>query len=433
MNMLLVVALLAQTQTITVHEAVSVAVAKHPANVLADAHRARGAHLVSEAKASRMPQLSFESSLTRFEEPMVVAPLHGLDPRNPPIFDRTLSQGSVTVGYTLLDPSRRNRIDRVEVLADAADAQAASTRAQTIIETVRAYLHVWAARERNAAQLRRIASIQQESNRASKMVEAGRAARVVQLRADMVSAAANAEAAAVASDLENALDELASLLDVSTQSIAASNIAELRIGIDQVDRAALIEQAKRENPELRRLRLQRDAALADHSVARGTRLPRLQLSGRFVEYASAGSSAQGEWQGGAQVSYAIYTGGGRGAIIDRSSAEVRASEAELALGERRVAESIDRALAALKAARARREVLQVAVTRSEEVARIEQLSLDAGAGVQTDYFSAVAEEFRARAALVDARTAEIMAVVELARLTGVLTEQWLASHVEAVK
>ena len=57
---------------------------------------------------------------------------------------------------------------------------------------------------------------------------------------------------------------------------------------------------------------------------------------------------------------------------------------------------------------------------------------EAGAGVQTDYLNAEAELFRARAALAQAHAAEIMALLELARVRGQLTQQWLAVHLEAV-
>ena len=64
--------------------------------------------------------------------------------------------------------------------------------------------------------------------------------------------------------------------------------------------------------------------------------------------------------------------------------------------------------------------------------RIDQLALEAGAGVQTDYLIAEADLFRVRAALADARAAEIMALLELTRLRGQLTQEWLTVHLETV-
>lgn len=184
--------------------------------------------------------------------------------------------------------------------------------------------------------------------------------------------------------------------------------------------------------DLRRLRLQREAASSERSATKGTWLPRVQLGGRFIEYASEATAPQGEWQTGLQLSYPLYTGGARSASVDRAAAEVRAADAELALGERRIAENIDRAMTTLQAARSRVVALEDAVRQSEEVTRIDQLALEAGAGVQTDYLNAEAELFRVRAAVAEAHAAEIMALLELARVQGQLTQEWLAVHLEAV-
>ncbi|MGQ0562943.1 MAG: TolC family protein, partial [Gemmatimonadota bacterium] len=75
--------------------------------------------------------------------------------------------------------------------------------------------------------------------------------------------------------------------------------------------------------------------------------------------------------------------------------------------------------------------LEAAVAQSQEVARIDRLALEAGAGVQSDYLTAEADLLRARAGLSEAHAQELMALVELARITGVLSESWLADNVES--
>jgi outer membrane protein TolC len=66
-----------------------------------------------------------------------------------------------------------------------------------------------------------------------------------------------------------------------------------------------------------------------------------------------------------------------------------------------------------------------------EVARIEKLSLDVGSGTQTDYLSAEADLLAARANLVNARYREIVTRVDLARITGQLSLEWLAQNLES--
>jgi len=52
-----------------------------------------------------------------------------------------------------------------------------------------------------------------------------------------------------------------------------------------------------------------------------------------------------------------------------------------------------------------------------------------GSGTETDYLDAEATLLSNRAALVQARHAEIAARIELARVTGVLTPEWLTRTV----
>ena len=84
-------------------------------------------------------------------------------------------------------------------------------------------------------------------------------------------------------------------------------------------------------------------------------------------------------------------------------------------------------------ASALREALEVAEAQSEEVARIEGLALDAGAGVQTDFLRAQAQLFQARADLSRARHGEVLALIELARVTGDLSLGWIHENMETVR
>lgn len=434
MKAIFLLGMLAQVQQLTIQDAVQTALTRHPAVELAKAQAARGSYGTREARAAQFPQLTLESMVRRYEEPMVVAPLHGFDPTSPPVFDRTLAQGVVSLNYTLFDAGRGDRIRRAQRLAEAAETGVAAAEAAVIRETVAAWLDVRSARELVDAYARQVVALTRERDRAAQMVAQGRAARVALLRAEAALSAAQADALAADAQLSNALNELARLLGRNASEIEPAALPALRVrrSTDST-RAVLLERAQQLNPELRRLRLQRDAAAAERAAARGSWWPRVQAGGRYIEYGSSATSPQGEWDVGAHLSYPLFTGGARGAAIDRAGAEVRAADAEIAAGERRVAEALDRALSALVTAQARVTALTSAVTQSEEVARIEQLALNAGAGVQSDYLTAEANLFRARAALTAARAQEVLARVELARVTGELTVGWVAANLENVQ
>lgn len=416
---------------LTLDAAVRRALAEHPALALSDATIARAQSGVKEARASQLPSLSLDANLTRFEEPMVVAPLHGLDLRNPPVFDRTLSQSTLALGYTLFDAARGARIDRAEALADAAHTTQATARMQVLSDVTRAYLRLHSARELARAHAHRITALQRERDRAAQLVEQGRAARVVLLRADAALSAARADAVAADGDAESAENELARQMNVSAGAMRGVSVQRVKpADSTTVDKATVRANALQNNPDVQRAQRQIAAAEATRAEARGLWLPRFQLGGRYIEYASTETSPQGEWQGALQLSYPIFTGGARKAAGQRADAEIRIARAEFELTARRIDDAIDRAVSALATARARVSALQAAVRQSEEVTRIDRLALDAGAGVQSEYLTAEADLLRARAALTDARAMELVAMIELARISGELSESWIAQHVE---
>ena len=412
-------------------EAVERALAVSPA---LDAGRAgvRGARAESDiAKAARLPRVSAEATATRFGEPMIVAPLHGFDPGALPLFDRTLLQGYVAVGYTAWDGGARGaRIAAALAEADAAAANAETVRSRVIAETVGAYLEVQSAAQVVAAQDARMAAVERERERAQRFEGAGRAARVDVLRAEAAAARSRAERIDAVASLRAAERALARLLGADG-ALGMAGVAPVTAAPGGLpERAALLEQAGAANTELRRLSAQVAARRALLAEARSQWWPRVQLSGRWVEYASADGHESAEWQGGVALSYPIFTGGARSAGIERADAGAALAEARLREAELRVGDAIDRTLAALESARARSTALEAAVAQAGEVARIERLSLDAGAGTQSDYLLAEAELLEVRTALVQARHLEVVARVELARLTGRLTADWIAENLE---
>jgi outer membrane protein len=154
------------------------------------------------------------------------------------------------------------------------------------------------------------------------------------------------------------------------------------------------------------------------------------VNGAYVDRGRAEGDFVGEWQVGLGLTYPIYAGGLRRNAIQRASADERAADAQLRMARLELEHGIDRALAALREATARSASLSVAVEQSEEVSRIERLSLTVGSGTQSDYLIAEANLLAARANLVQAQNAAVLARVELARLAGELSKDWLAGMVE---
>ncbi|HSJ05327.1 MAG TPA: TolC family protein [Longimicrobiales bacterium] len=413
--------------TLTLEDVVDAALLHHPAAELGRAAVAGAGAAAREAAALQIPSLGADASLNRFQEPMVVAPLHGFDPQHPPVFDRTLIQGSVGISYLLFDGGARGaRVARSSAGLDGARARQEALTQALMADVVRRYAAVLVARELEAAHAGRVEALERERDRASRLLREGRAARVVLLRAEAALSGARAELAGTSAGVVSAERELARLMGVGETAVRSARLEPVTASDPLPSRDEAVARAVRSNPELSRLAAERAASDAGVAEAGARWWPQVQLGGRYVHYASAAGSGSGEWQSGVQLSYPLFTGGARPAAVERARAASRAAAAEVWLAELQVADAVDRALAAVESAGARSVAWQAAVEQSAEVVRIERLALDTGGGVQTDYLNAESELLRARASLTEARYAELVARAELARALGVLDGDWIA-------
>jgi outer membrane protein TolC len=286
----------------------------------------------------------------------------------------------------------------------------------------------------------RIVALVAASNRTRQLVMEGKAARVEQLRVDAATKSAEADRIASASQLALAEQELAQLTQVPVATIQRARFSALKptdaafaADTTAAMRAGLIARAFKSSSELAELNNRSRAASAGSDAARTLRYPEIRANGAFVDRGRWAGDFSGEWQFGLGVSYPLYTGGTREHNIERAAADEHAVAAHIRVAQLNIESGIDRTLASLREAHARSVALQSAVDQSAEVARIEQLSLDVGSGTQTEFLNAQANLLRVRASLVEAQHAELSARVELARVIGELSREWLARTLESAQ
>jgi outer membrane protein TolC len=159
-------------------------------------------------------------------------------------------------------------------------------------------------------------------------------------------------------------------------------------------------------------------------------LPNISLFGGYLGFGSGGGDLVTEWQGGAKVTYPIFTGGARSKTGARASALVDLAREDIRQAELTVQNDVDQGISAVRESRARLAAVEEAVSHLSEVARIERLALEAGAGTQSEYLRSEADLLRARSALIEARNTEIAARIELARTVGQLNRDWLDRELE---
>lgn len=412
----------AAAQDVTLVQALDAAFDHHPALQAAEA-RVRGAQQDTyRARAERFPTVAVTYGITRYDEPMVTTPIHAFDPSAFPGFDRSLAQGRLGLSYTLLDRGARG--DAAAASDAALGAVTASSRVAVmdVIERVtQAYLSVVSARSIDAAAEALVTALSAEVGRVEQNLAAGTAADVEVLRASTALQDARARRTTAAGAVGLAERTLARLTGLDPDVLSAASL-----GVPAGGEADRVSPGELGNPLLERAERQADAAGAHLSAARGSRLPRLDLTGAILDYGTLDSAHTFEWQAGVQLSWTLFAGGARRAGIRRAEADVRAARADADAVRLEVLTTIDASRTAIESADARRAVLQASVEQWRELARIEALRLDSGIGVQRDLLEAQSGLFQAEAGLVGARAESLIARLRLARASGVLTRAWVA-------
>jgi outer membrane protein len=426
------------TSRLTLTQAVDRALATHPSVALARAQHEHASADVGTASATRFPQLNIDATMNQFQEPMVVAPLHGFDPRNPPQFDRTLLQSGLSLVWTVYDfGSRTNYVRAERALERAADIGVSGAQAQLMDQTVGAYLEVLSARETLVAQDERLTALRSEADRVRQRLEQGKAARIEGLRVDADAKQAQADRIATAARVTTAEHTLANLTQMEFSTVHATRFGGLRLADSLLatdsagtSTAELYRQARLTSYDVRELEERQRSSESALAGIRATGYPELHLSSAYVDRGSAKGDFRAEWQLGLALSYPLYGGGSHESAVRKAEADARGATEQLRLARLNIEQGVDRAFAALREAHAQSAALESASEESAEVARIERLSLDVGSGTQTDYLNAEANLLRARASLIEARHAEISARVSLARIVGQLSRDWLARTLE---
>jgi outer membrane protein len=434
-GILLMAPLAASAQTpdapLTLAEAARSALESYPSVGSSDARLRAARSAVAVSSAAHWPSLQLDASATRFQDPMLVTPLHAFDPQAAPAFEETLVQGSLTARYTLWDGGERGaRIDRSRAGVESAAAALDAAHADVIWQVTQQYALALAAHDALVAHEQRVSALEEEVDRARQLFDVGRAPELQVLRARAASAQATAERTRSETQLDVALHELSRLVGGS-EALVVADLVPVRVTDPAIPaRQELLEQAYAHNPDIRRMQGEVQAASAGVKLARGAFFPDLQLVGQYDNRGSTEGSFFGEWAVGAAVSFPLFQGGARINELERARAERESAERQLDLTQLRAAERVDRALGALREAEARSASLRSAVEQYAEVARAEKLALDTGAGTQTDYLTAHADLLSARAQLAETAMNRIIAWAELARVTGQLSLGWVRDNLE---
>jgi len=388
---------------------------------------------VGEQKAARYPSLKLNGSATRFEEPSIVYPIHAFGLDGFPPLNRTVYQSGLAAAYTLFDGGGRGaRVREAEEQNLAAEASLQGSEQDLLAQVATKFAEILARCEVLRANERRLESLRSERARVTKFLEAGKAAKVDSLRVEAALASAQAESLRLAADLALSERDLTGFTGIPRERTRAKNLVAFALAdtsLAPVD--VTIAQALEENADLREARARAAAATAGARSARGAYWPQLSVVGAYQIWSDPDGNSTGEWNAGLQLTQNLFTGGAVSSRAAQRDAANRRAEESVRLAHIQTGRGVQAAHDRVRETTAGVRSLRTAVVSHEEVARIEALSLDAGSGTQTDYLAAEADLMNARAKLAEAEHARIAARLELARLTGEISTEWLARHMEA--
>ena len=387
---------------------------------------------VTRERGAWIPDLSLRGTATRYQEPTLVYPIHSFTPGSFPPFNRTVLQGGAYLNYTLFDGGGRvNRVRRAHRAAEASRAALDGSESEIIAQVTAKYLEVLSHREALDAHDRRLEALRAERGRVLQFRQVGRAAKVESLRVEAALSAAEAKRVQLAGDLGRSERDLTGLTGIPQEETRAANLAGLALADTLLAPGdSLVARAFRASPDVREAERNAAAARAASGAAKATRLPRLELAGGYQVWSDPDGNSSNEWNAAVQVTQPLFTGGELSGTIRKAAAGRTQAEEGLRLARITTRRAVLQAADRVREATARTASLEAAVTRYDEVARIEALALRAGTGTQTDFLSAEADLLNARADLAEAHRAEITTRVELARLTGALTPDWLTDNLE---
>ncbi|MHB1194210.1 MAG: TolC family protein [Longimicrobiales bacterium] len=419
-------------EPLTLRAAAAMALEGYPAIGASEALLGASRSAEKMATAARWPGVQLNASAMRFQEPMLVSPLHGFDPQTVPPFDETLFHGNVTARYTIFDGGERGaRIEMARSRAGAAEAALQGTQADVIWQVTRQYALVLAARDAVVAHDQRITALEEELDRAQRLFAVGRAPQLRVLRAQAAVSGGQAERVRSVTMLETAQHDLARLIGAEAGDVTAAELFPVRlVGKDVPSRAALFDRAVASSPEVARMEHESQVARGGVKLARSAFLPDVHLLGLYDNRADTDGNSFGEWSFGGTLSFPLFQGGARRNDLARARSEVSFAEQQLEMALLRAQEGVDRALAALREADARAASLGIAEKQFAEVVRGEKLALETGTGNQVDYLATEAELLSARAQLAQAKMDQITTRAELARVTGQLSLDWLLENLE---
>lgn len=370
------------------------------------------------ARSQHLPKVDLNAAYTRYAYPTLVTPIREAGVFPP--MDRDISNIGVALNLPLYSGGKLVAGEALATHNREISVQALRAGGQDLLfNVVATYTKALHFRELGKVLDARIKALQQEESDTELRIKQGRAARLELIRLRTQLSQARYDKVSVTQGEKDALALLGSLLG---ERGAAPILSELGTTLPVLPVSA--EDAKnhglQQRPDILRLDAMGKAAQQKTAIARGDRLPQINLVAKAQESAGGDWKSYDDWQMGVQLSLPLFDGDIRKRKVDQASLEQRQNALQQEDARNRIAAEIEQAYGALAEARARQETAAQGEAEATEALRIETLRYHSGENTVTDLLGAESALWSATANRLQAGYDITVSQARLLRATGEL-------------
>jgi len=370
------------------------------------------------ARGQHYPKLELYGGVTHYGYPSFVTPIRQAGVFPP--MDKDISNLGVTITLPVYSGGKLAAGETLAAQHREAALQALRSSGQDLLfNVVASYARALHFKHLGRTLDSRMAALEREERDIGLRIEHGRAARLELIRLQTQLSQARHDGVVIAQGEKDALSLLASLMGESRPVTVLADLGGTAPVLPESAEEAL-GRALRQRPDLLELQAMGKAAEAKTDIARGDRLPQLNLVARAQKSAGSDSTVYNDWQAGLQLSIPLFDG----SVRRRRVAQARLEERQVQLmqedARNRLATEVQQASGTLSEAQARLAAATQGELEAGEVLRIETLRYDGGESTITDLLLAESARWGAVATRLQAEYDIAVSQARLLRAIGEL-------------
>lgn len=408
----------AADEPLTLWEAMRRAAEVNPAVRSQQVEVARQALEQDIARGQHYPRLDLNGGFTHYGYPSLVTPIRQAGVFPP--MDKEIS----TLGVTLTLPVYSGgKLAAGETLAaqhrEVAVQALRSSGQDLLFNVVATYARALHFKQLGRSLDSRIGALEREERDIGLRIGQGRAARLELIRLQTQLSQARHDGLVIAQGEKDALSLLASLMGESRPVAVLADLGSTTPALPESAEEA-VDRALRQRPDILGLQAMGKAAEAKTDIARGDRLPQLNLVAKAQKSAGGDSAIYNDWQAGLQLSVPLFDGSVRRRRVAKARLEERQVQLMQEDARNHLAADVQQAIGTISETQARLAAAIQGEAEAGEVLRIETLRYDGGESTITDLLLAESSRWGAVASRLQAQYDITVSQARLLRAIGEL-------------